>query len=260
MSFKHKKLDTSNELLICRFNQGIKLVRPDEIKFDAAHLTNHTLGSIQQLPFSFYLLDLDGATKKMNSEGVEICGFESVEHSIGKTIGEVSKKESAIQMLNNCHEVINSHNVKIFDEENWRKDGERQHFLSVKSPWYDQSNKIVGICGFTVAIGKHSLANSLSIITDLGLLNPQKQIADPFADQANGLNLNAFHLKGINLTKRERECLCLTVKGYTAKRIARELDISHRTVEEYITNIRIKIGVSTKSELIEIVMNNFKNT
>ena len=60
-----------------------------------------------------------------------------------------------------------------------------------------------------------------------------------------------------NLSKREIECLQLTIKGYTAKRIGRELGISNRTVEEYLVNIRIKMGVSSKAELIEMTIDEF---
>ena len=55
---------------------------------------------------------------------------------------------------------------------------------------------------------------------------------------------------GVQLTKREIEVLRLTVKGYTAKKIARFLQLSHRTVEEYLANIKIKMGAASKSDLI----------
>ena len=42
-----------------------------------------------------------------------------------------------------------------------------------------------------------------------------------------------------------------------AEKIAKALDISHRTVEEYITNIRIKVGVNSKAELIEMAIDYF---
>jgi len=35
------------------------------------------------------------------------------------------------------------------------------------------------------------------------------------------------------------------------------LGISYRTVEEYLTNIRVKAGASSKSELIKMTIENF---
>lgn len=54
------------------------------------------------------------------------------------------------------------------------------------------------------------------------------------------------------------QCLQLTIKGFTAKKIAKELGLSFRTIEEYLTNIRTKAGVNSKSELIEMVIQNFQ--
>ncbi len=53
------------------------------------------------------------------------------------------------------------------------------------------------------------------------------------------------------LSKREVECLHLTMRGKSAKQVSSELGISHRTVQEYLTNVKAKLGVASKSELIE---------
>jgi DNA-binding CsgD family transcriptional regulator len=71
---------------------------------------------------------------------------------------------------------------------------------------------------------------------------------------SNTNSLAQIKINKTYLTKREIECLQLTIKGYTAKRIARQLGISHRTVEEYLVNIRIKTGTSSKAELIEMTI------
>jgi DNA-binding CsgD family transcriptional regulator len=52
------------------------------------------------------------------------------------------------------------------------------------------------------------------------------------------------------LTRREMECLALTMLGKTAKFIAKELCLSHRTVENYLESIKDKLQVRTKPELI----------
>lgn len=53
------------------------------------------------------------------------------------------------------------------------------------------------------------------------------------------------------LTKREIDCLLLTLQGKTAKLIAKELGISHRTVEEHLATIKYKMNARSKSELFE---------
>ena len=186
----------------------------------------------------------------MNEECAEVCGFDSVTESVGKTLFEVSKKESASQLIQNCNEVITTSQVKMFEEENLRKDGSRYQLLSIKSPWYNEENKIVGICGFSIALGKHMLADSLTTISKLGLLS------SPETPPA----MNYSFINNVYLSKREQECLRLSIKGYTAKRISRVLEISFRTVEEYLTNIKIKLGANSKAEMIEMATDYlFKN-
>lgn len=54
----------------------------------------------------------------------------------------------------------------------------------------------------------------------------------------------------LKLTQRETECLFLLIRGKSAKEIARFLEISPRTVEEYIEHIKVKMNVSTRHQII----------
>lgn len=52
------------------------------------------------------------------------------------------------------------------------------------------------------------------------------------------------------LTPRERECVNFLVRGYTFIEIAQFFAISPRTVETHIANIKIKLNVKTRAELL----------
>lgn len=56
----------------------------------------------------------------------------------------------------------------------------------------------------------------------------------------------------VSLTRCEKECLFYYLNGYTAKEIARELSVSHRTVETHIVNIKQKSDCSTRGELRKV--------
>jgi DNA-binding CsgD family transcriptional regulator len=58
---------------------------------------------------------------------------------------------------------------------------------------------------------------------------------------------------GIYLTARECDCLRVLADGRTLKVAARELALSHRTVEFYLKNLRAKFGCATKGELLALV-------
>lgn len=57
----------------------------------------------------------------------------------------------------------------------------------------------------------------------------------------------------LNLTNREIECIRLCAKGFSAKMIARQLNVSPRTVESHINSAKEKLNCRNVSELVCIV-------
>ena len=55
------------------------------------------------------------------------------------------------------------------------------------------------------------------------------------------------------LTAREADCMALMMKGYTNREVAQQLQLSARTVEFYIKNMRQRLGCYSKVHLIETV-------
>jgi DNA-binding CsgD family transcriptional regulator len=196
------------------------------------------------LPYSVYLLDMKGATVKINQVGSNICGFKSPSQAIGKTIFDVSMEDKGQDLLDNCDSVLQQESVKIFDEFTLRFDGRSLHFLSIKFPCYDSEYQLKGTLGISIVLGEHPLAEAITQLTDLGLL-PRNTPPD------QNIKLN---LGDISLTPREKECLEYTVKGFTAKQIAKKLLISPRTVEEYLNQLKLKLNVGTKQEMIQKVL------
>ncbi|MDF2368417.1 AroM family protein [Sneathiella sp.] len=61
------------------------------------------------------------------------------------------------------------------------------------------------------------------------------------------------------LTKRENQVFELLIKGFANKEIAAELGISPRTVEIHRARMLSKMGVSTGSELMQLIVRNISN-
>ena len=56
------------------------------------------------------------------------------------------------------------------------------------------------------------------------------------------------------LTCREAQCIYYLLHGLTLVKTAEKLELSHRTVEFYVKNIKMKLNLLTKSELITYMM------
>jgi FixJ family two-component response regulator len=69
---------------------------------------------------------------------------------------------------------------------------------------------------------------------------------------AGPLDASGFSERLEMLTSREREVLDLALKGHSSKVIARELGISHRTVELHRSNLLEKLGVASITELLRL--------
>jgi DNA-binding NarL/FixJ family response regulator len=54
------------------------------------------------------------------------------------------------------------------------------------------------------------------------------------------------------LTARECEVMALALKGLPSKVIAKELSISHRTVEQHRSRVLEKLGVGSVTELMRL--------
>jgi DNA-binding NarL/FixJ family response regulator len=60
--------------------------------------------------------------------------------------------------------------------------------------------------------------------------------------------------RGGRLTPRERDVLALVSRGLPAKEVARQLGISHKTVEIHKTRIFAKLGVANQAAAVSVAM------
>ncbi len=88
-------------------------------------------------------------------------------------------------------------------------------FITIKMPIYHTDNTLAGVFGISNYIEKRSA-------------------------------LPAFEM---GLTKREIECIYLLLDGHPYKDIAKKMNISSRTVESYLTNIKNKLACENSADL-----------
>lgn len=123
-------------------------------------------------------------------------------------------------------------------------------FYFVKKPLFDAANHISGLIYYC-----HEFVASKTFMS-LFAIDRKQFSADVYPLHYRiGSPDNVF-----NLSNRELECLFLILRGKTAKQIAEIMDLSKRTVEFYIENIKNKFGCNTKSDLLLIgIANGYLN-
>lgn len=110
--------------------------------------------------------------------------------------------------------------------------GENLQLLSYKAPLLE-NDKVIGITGISINVYSQQ-QQDLNYFENL-----KKELRNQFSD-------------------RESQVLVLLVRGKTAREIAIQLSLSKRTVEFYLNNIKNKMGVFTKSQLIEKIMADYR--
>ena len=231
--------DTSHELHIYHANQGVKLIKPTKRKearpssFD--YDTQLLVADVLKTKCNIYFENMDGVIYQLNERNTEFCGFNSVNHAIGKKYFSSLSVKTSKQIRQNDLEVIQTNQTKLFEETIFQEHDGIQHTLSIKSPWYDEDNKIIGLFGCSVVLGQDLLVESLSMMSKLGLLD---------RDMTRTYSINSAQL-----SLRQLQCAKLLVQGKTAKEIANQINLSTRTVEHYIHNIKLKLNCRNKTEV-----------
>jgi|TARA_R110002126_G_scaffold17798_2_gene68844 DNA-binding CsgD family transcriptional regulator len=198
------------------------------------------------LPYDVFMLDLEGKTLKINQVGADICGFDSPEKAMGQTIVHDDACETAEVLLDNCQQVLHTETTQLYDEVLRIAHKAPCHLFSIKQPLYDEQEMLMGSMGVSIVVGKHPIATALQALTNLGFLTSSEK-------KQENVSI-ALNLAGIQLTSREEETLQWMAKGYSAKMIAKELSISHRTIEDYQRQLKEKFNVSSKQALLKKVL------
>lgn len=239
--------DLSNELVIHRFGNGVKLSSPhNECQNDFHFSVNKML----KMPFNVFFTDTDGEIVKMNESSAQASGFISLSDALGRTIYTVAKKNIGSILKRNDRQVVQSNMIVI-------KEVRYQHifnealstFISFKFPLYNAENELIGIFGCSIPTSQNNnnlLADSLLILMQAGLLS-----STALPPLTQGLLTCNRQAENLNLTLREKDVLQQLSLGKTNKAIGYALGITQRTVDEYLAKLKKKLSVASRNELIE---------
>lgn len=188
------------------------------------------------LPCHVYWKNKKGVILGCNDNQAKNVGFKKGDDLVGKTDFELCWKKEAVIYKENDLEVIYSKTPKLIEEPVRLFDGHVGKAMAYKMPLCDHKGEIIGVFGLStiVALEKsetHFFTFQNSVLKD----EPTKNIG---------------FFENIKLPKRQKECVYHLVRGMTAKQIAKELDLSPRTVEYYIEKAKNRLLCNSRSELI----------
>jgi DNA-binding CsgD family transcriptional regulator len=166
-----------------------------------------------------YIKDAKGNYITCNENQARIVGLMQSEQMTGLTDYDVYPEKEAAFCRSNDEDVMRSRHIKIINEPFTSFSGKSMIATSIKTPLRTKENKIIGISGISI-------------------LQPYEVFLS-----------NDFNSSG--LTHRQLECLLHLVKGKSMKQIGKEMLLSHRTVEHYLENIKLKLVCDSRVALIE---------
>ena len=247
----HNKLISPDKWGVHRLKQGLQLVDLEKSKLKKHEANLPILADLFKLPLSIYFLNQQSQLKTCNTINLGFLQTDNLKQVYNKSAYDIYKNNHCLQILENDRKVIVHQQRYFFDEQCQINNQTLLNCISMKLPWFNSENKIIGIAGFSIFNQNNSLATSLTLLSQLGFLNSEKESL---------ARLPGLSLKNIYISRRELEVLEHVVRGKSARLIALDLDISKRTVETHIEHIKNKLGVTNKSELIEKALEYLKFT
>jgi DNA-binding CsgD family transcriptional regulator len=190
---------------------------------------------IHLMPGNVYWTDINSVYLGCNDNVTNMLGLKSRQEIMGITYSDMARLGGWTQgqeksFKGDDQEVMLTGKPKLNIEEPPITDSEGNimYFITSRVPLRDKNNQITGILGISTDITskKFKLASEL-----------------PY-------NLCVKEYKNY-FTPRELDVFNYILLGLTSKKIAKRLDISFRTVEDYIDKIKIKLDCDSKSEVIE---------
>ncbi len=241
--------DTDPDLIVQPYLNGVKLVKP---KNESGLYPN--IGSLFNMPFMVYFVGFDASYIAANhfirltNFGTQ-GGYYSHDDLNGVSFSTIFKKETVQMLAYENNNILHTKKLTIYDNKiTQRLDEFSFSSLTFKFPVFDAKDNIIGVFGISALTDRsvfkeaESLSSSIERIIQTGLITQQKNI------------LPGFHIDNIYFSKQEIKCLRLLIAGKTIKLIGQQLSLSPRTIEYYLDNIKQKLKVKTKSELIEKVV------
>jgi len=185
-----------------------------------------------------------------NAKFLKATGLKNNDEVIGKSDYDLPWIEYAELYRQSDLLVLEGKSI-LSKELRWHIDGPRYMIVN-KVPIKDDNDNITGILGIHKDVKEY-----LDLSSNAEDLFPRSSLQVSIAPPVPNSELELFaSIKNISeepLTNKEIECLSLWLSGYSIKESSYCLKLSHKSIEAYRKNIKDKMAVYHKYQLIELM-------
>ena len=198
------------------------------------------LDSVKKIKFFKYL---DSTWSECNQSLVKFSRLQSKNNIIGRKDEDLPWAEGS-KFFKSVDQSVFSGTEKSILMNVRVASGEVLTAYQRKMPICDLDGKVVGL----MAEMEEVTSGSYALLPDIVNLYDDAIFADCGPREAKYL-MQRYITYG--LSHRESECLFYLVRGLSVKSIARKMEISHRTVEKFVSHLKQKLCCANKSDLVE---------
>lgn len=172
----------------------------------------------------------------------QLGGMDSVKNLIGKSDYDLTWNQAADYFRNIDGQILNQklpsyfNQMEILSSSQTHFDGtffiQKRDIIVNKSLLTDEYEESIGVVGSCIDITGYSLIKK-----------------NAYTDEHGNFYLGRY-FGNTYLTKRELSVFKLVLLGDPIKIIAKKLNLSYRTVETYVNNIKLKLQCRTKGDII----------
>lgn len=206
---------------------------------------------IRQIPGLIVVMDTNSKFIYSNAYTARMFGYKTEEQMIG--IDAYGMRCPAVECAEQFIEQDvyardNTTELTMLDIHGYA-DNEQKILLTKKAPFTLNGELKGSICHCT-----EIFSTSLAKIS-VALIDLDKKFHEKTTNDERTYTINKV-LKHTKLSRRELDCVFYLLRGKTNKEIAKHLNLSSRTVESYLQNIKFKWQCEKKSHIIDYAVVN----
>ena len=211
----------------------------------------NTVADVIDMPFNVFFNAANCEIREASDTCLDSFGFYSKSDAIGYSIAKVVPDQvQVMRVYKNDKQVMAKNQMMVFEEYVDLRDDKSVQAVSFKMPWYNKNNQVVGVFGCSVVVDQDTLDNIPSHFYTISRIFSLPDIS------VKSL-LSGREINGKYFSAREVDVMQCIICRKTMREIGQLLEVPSRTVELYFNNIKAKLGVNTRAELIDSVVDSF---